>query len=66
MLLHSRLTFTETEYETFRKFVKYTFDLGSVSIYELNAKNLYRTIQLHLQEQINGGELAYQAKIMLI
>lgn len=44
------------EYRTFRKFVKITFDLGSVSVYESSCKSLYLQMQSMLREKMEGNE----------
>ena len=50
VLMEAEQNLSEEEYHHFRKFVKVTFDLGSVSVYEHPVKRLYHMIQLHLQE----------------
>lgn len=52
ILIDAEQNFSEEEYHHFRKFVKVTFDLGSVTVYEHPVKNLYHMIQLYLQERV--------------
>jgi len=42
---------------TFRKFVKLTYDLGSVSIFEQSAVKLYIKIQISLRGRIGAMKL---------
>lgn len=57
ILLKSQSTFEEDEYLTLRKFIKVTFDLGSVSIFEQMAVKLYIRVQHCLRGRIGKLKL---------
>lgn len=53
ILLNCQQFFDEDEYMTFRRIIKLTFDLGSVSIYEESARKLYIRVHSCLRDRID-------------
>jgi hypothetical protein len=51
ILLNSEAFLPADEFCIFRRFIKVTFDLGSVSVYDQTVKRLYRSILLSLKER---------------
>lgn len=62
ILAGAQLKFEDDEYLTFRKFMKVTFDLGSVSIFEQMAVKVYIRVQLCLRGRIGTMKLDRQYK----
>lgn len=60
ILLNAQTKFEEDDYLTFRKFIKVTYDLGSVSIFEQAAVKLYIKIQICLRGRIGAMKLDRQ------
>ena len=63
VLLNPEIYFNEEEFICWRRFVKITYDLGSVSIYEPSARSLYKTIQVTMKERI--AELKADRELVL-
>jgi hypothetical protein len=60
ILSNAQTKFEEDEYLTFRKFMKVTYDLGSVSIFEQSAVKLYIRIQVSLRGRVGAMKLDRQ------
>lgn len=57
LLLNSRTCLNDEDYQTFIKFIRLTFDLGSVSVTEKAAAKLYVRIQQCLQGRVAASKL---------
>ena len=55
-LLNASVNFNQSEFDCFRKCVKICFDLGSVSIYEHQAINFFRSVQHYLKDRYLNGD----------
>lgn len=56
VLLNAEGNFRPEEYNCFRKFVKYSFGIGSVSIYEHQVIDFYVRVLQHLRQKLREGE----------
>ena len=61
-LVHGKMRMNEDEYLTLRKFIMVSFNLGSVSIFQQMAVNLYIKAQLMLRGKIGPNRLQRQYK----
>lgn len=61
-LTHAQLRVNEEDYLTLRKFIRVTYNLGSVSIFEQMAVSLYIRAQILLRGKIGPNRLERQYK----